>query len=179
MIRYMLSLTLAVMVFSANAGIAAELAVEPDKENVVASRLEGAWQPHQSLTKRLTGDVEPRAGELPFKGKFTFVSDPTVAEKIPDEYVKILTERKLRIYLAGYIKTDGEARPFIVTNFRGNPHVLVWLDRDGDPFGNGESVNVMLAVADSKKNDLLFIGGDLNNQSFSAYERADTHGSSY
>ena len=31
----------------------AGLKVEPDKENVVASRLEGGWQPEGGLTQRL------------------------------------------------------------------------------------------------------------------------------
>jgi hypothetical protein len=37
--------------------------------------------------------------------------------------------------------------------------------------GDAESFNVMLAVAKESANDLLFIGGDFNNQPFSAYER--------
>lgn len=43
---------------------------------------------------------------------------------------------------------------------------------NGDPFGNGESFNVMLAVAKDKQDDLLFVGGDFNNQPFSAFERS-------
>jgi len=38
-------------------------------------------------------------------------------------------------------------------------------------FGNGESFNVMMVVAEETKNDLLFIGGDFNNQPFRAYRR--------
>ena len=170
MIRY--GLSLAFIVFAANAGIAAELTVEPDKENVVASRLEGGWQLHKDMTKRLTGDVERQPGELPFKGKLAFESDPSIAGKIPDKYARVFAERKMKIYLAGYIKFAGNAHPFVLMNIHGNPHVLFWLERDGDPFGNGESFNVMLAVAEDKQNDLLFVGGDFNNQPFSAFERA-------
>ena len=37
--------------------------------------------------------------------------------------------------------------------------------------GDAESFNVMFAVARQRQNDLLFIGGDFNNQPFAAYAR--------
>ena len=171
MIRY--QLPLALVLFAANPGIAAELTVETDKENVVASRLEGGWHLHNDLTKRLTGDAEPQPGELPFRGQMRFDSDQSVAGKVPGKYARVLTERKMKIYMAGYITSAGKAYPFVLTNIHGNPHVLFWLERDGDPFGNVESFNIMLTVAKDKQNDLLFVGGDFNNQPFSAFERAD------
>lgn len=176
MLRYTLSIPLMVMLVAVTAVTAADVAVEPDKENVVASRLEGTWQPHPGLTKRLTGDVKPRPRELPFAGNITFESDSSVAEKLPDEHAELFIERSMTIYLAGYAKSAGESYPFVVTHLHGNPHVLIWIERDGDPFGNGESFNVMIAVAGNKRNDVLFVGGDRNNQSFSAYERADVQG---
>ena len=69
---------------------------------------------------------------------------------------------------------QGKENPFIVTTHHGNPHILFWLEQDGNPFGNGESFNVMLTVAKDKKNDLLFIGGDFNNQPFLAFQRSDS-----
>lgn len=80
----------------------------------------------------------------------------------------------MQIYLAGFVNLDGKDCPFVLTHTRGNPHVVFWLEREGDPFGNGESFNVMLAVAQKKQNDLLFVGGDFNNQAFSAFERIKT-----
>ena len=168
MIRYRLSLTLASIVLAVNVATAADLSVEPDKENVVSSRLEGNWQTHASLTQRLTGSAKPRHGKLSFK------SDPSVAGKIPEKYVKIFIERKMKVYLAGYVNFGSKDHPFVLTNHAGNPHVLFWLERDGDPFGNGESFNVMLTVAKDKQNDLLFVGGDFNNEPFKAFERAKT-----
>ena len=38
--------------------------------------------------------------------------------------------------------------------------------------GDGESFNVMLAVAKDKAKDLSFVGGDFNNQPFAAFARA-------
>jgi len=171
MTRYVLSLALAYISLAAHSANAGELKVEPDKENVVASRLEGTWQSQMDLTKRLTGKVETPPGELPFKGELSFKSDPSVAEMVPEQYAKFFAEQKKKIYLAGYLKFDGQDHPFVVTQIHGNPHVIVWLEKNGDPFGNGESFNVMLAVAKDKQNDLLFVGGDFNNQPFSAFER--------
>ena len=168
MTRYTLSLALTSISLVAHAVTAGELKVEPDKENVVASRLEGNWQAHNSLTQRLTGNAKSRPGKLSFK------SDPSVAGMVPDKYAKFFTEHKMKIYLAGYVNFDGKDHPFVVSQIRGNPHVMFWLERNGDPFGNGESFNVMLAVAKDKQNDLLFVGGDFNNQPFSAFERAKT-----
>lgn len=147
---------------------AEELKVEPDKENVVASRLEGNWQTVESLTQRLTGNVTSRPTSLAFK------SDPAVAGLVPDKYANVFAQRGMKIYLAGYVAIDGKGHPFVVTHVHGNAHVLFWLERNGDPFGNGESFNVMLAVAKDKQQDLLFVGGDFNNQPFSAFERTNT-----
>ncbi|MCI0701877.1 MAG: hypothetical protein L0241_12415 [Planctomycetia bacterium] len=148
--------------------VKAEVKVEPDKENVAASRIEGDWQLDAALTKRLT-DKEPKEKAL----AISFKSDPDIAKKIPAKYEKFLAGKK--VYMAG-VMTLQEAKPkqhpFILTEHRGNPHVVFFRERDGDPLGDAESFNVMLAVAKDKQNDLLFIGGDFNNQPFSAFVRA-------
>jgi hypothetical protein len=144
--------------------------VEPDKENVVASRLEGTWRPHAALTERLTGRKVIAGGESPF-GQLVFKSDPSLAEQLPEKFVKALAERKARIYMAGTMRFKEKKLPFYLINISGNPHVLFFLERDGDRFGNGESFNVALAPAKETKNDLLFIGGDFNNEPFKAFER--------
>ena len=142
-----------------------ELKVEQDKENVVASRIEGNWQTHESLSQRLTGKANPH------RTKLTFTSDPSVASKVPEEYAKFFTENEMKIYMAGNVQIDENKCPFILTHMKGIPHVFFWLEKDGKEFGNGESFNVMLAVAKDNQNDLLFVGGDFNNQAFSAYAR--------
>lgn len=38
--------------------------------------------------------------------------------------------------------------------------------------GDVESFNVMMAIAEDKENDVVFIGGDFNNQPFTAFGRA-------
>ena len=141
--------------------------LQADKENVVASRLEGRWVPEPKLTLRLTGrEVTERQAAQ----EVSFVTDETVVDKIPQKYQEALG--KERIYLCGVMKWKAEDHPFILIAYLGNPCVVYFRERDGDPMGDAESLNVMLAPAKDKDKDLLFIGGDHNNQPFSAYERA-------
>jgi len=151
------------------AALKGEFKVEPDKDNVVASRLEGDWVLEPALTKRLAKSTErSEGGEA-----ISFKSDPTVAAKIPAKYETPLAGR--RIYMAGTVtfKREGKSREqvFILIEHKGNPHVVWFRERGGDPLGDAESFNVMLAVAVERDSDLLFIGGDFNNQPFSAYRR--------
>jgi hypothetical protein len=161
----------ACIALTATAVLAAELRVQPNKENVVASRLEGTWQPHPALTQRLTGrPPKPKGpgGEEP-AGILRFEVDPAVAATVPEKYHRHLADKP--IFLAGTLAMRGKAHPFILIELNGNPHVLYFRERGGDPMGDGESFNLILAPAKERAMDLLFIGGDFNNQPFSAYER--------
>jgi hypothetical protein len=138
----------------------AELNVKPDKDNVVSSRLEGHWKINAAISTRLGRN---RGGILEFK------SDRKVVDTIPEKYEKFLADST--IYMAGTMKRNEIVHPFILIEVKGNPHVVYFRERDGDTLGDAESFNVMLAVAKDKPNDLLFVGGDFNNQPFTAYER--------
>lgn len=140
---------------------AAELKVAPDKDNVVASRLEGRWKVNAGISTRLGRN---RGGILEFNANHKVVA------KIPQKYNEFLADRT--IYMAGTMIRDETAHGFILIQHKGNPHVVYFRERDGDPFGDAESFNVMLAVAEDTANDLLFVGGDFNNQPFTAYERS-------
>jgi len=140
--------------------VSAELKVTPDKNNVVSSRLEGRWEVNAAINTRLGGH---RGGVLEFK------ADRKVVDTIPEKYEKFLAGKA--IYMAGTVKWNETVHPFILIELKGNPHVVYFRERDGDPLGDAESFNVMLAVAKDKPNDLLFVGGDFNNQPFAAYER--------
>lgn len=152
----------------ATAAHAGALEVKPDKENVVASRLCGKWLIEPKLSQRLTARVVDR--ESP-SGNIEFTSDPAVAGKLPEKYLEFLKDK--RIYMAGTMKLERKDHPFILIEHSGNPHVVWFRERDGDPMGDEESFNVMLAVAKNRTDDLLFTGGDFNNQPFSAFERAE------
>jgi len=150
---------------------AGALEVKPNKENVVASRLEGKWVVEPKLTQRLYG--HPRAS-FPPGDEVEFVSDPAVAGKFPERYDKPLKGRP--IYMAGTMKVKGAAHQFILIEFNGNPLLVFLREKDGDPMGDGESFILMLAVAKNRTDDLLLTGGDFNNQAFSAFERAERAG---
>ena len=151
----------------ASAGVArAGVKVTPNKENIVASRIEGKWAAAAALTERLTGNRPDR--ESP-QGEVEFTVDPSVAEKLPAKYDLFL--EKKTIYLAGTMKIKGSEHPFILIGLNGNPHVVWFRQRNGDPMGDAESFNVMLAAARDRSKDLLFIGGDFANSPFRALQR--------
>ncbi len=66
----------------------------------------------------------------------------------------------------------GRRSPFVLTARSGNPHLVYFRPRGGDPLGDAESFNIALVRARTPAADLLFIGGDFNNQRFVAYRRA-------
>jgi len=144
-------------------------AVELDllnKENVVASRLEGKWKVHADLSKRLWG----RAAES-IDVEFTY--DKTA---LPEEVLKKLGTRTkgkttFTIYAIGKMKLDAKEYPFLLTALHGNPHVVYFRERNGNPLGDTESFNLGVASAKVKDNDLLLVGGDFNNQPFTILER--------
>lgn len=153
--------TVAMLLVAAAITASAELEVKLEKDNVVSSRLEGRWQVNAALSTRLGRN---RGGAL----KFT--SDSRVVEALPEKYNTFLANKT--IYMAGTMRRKGTAHTFLLIEVKGNPHIVYFRERDGDPRGDAESFNVMLAVAKDRANDLLFVGGDFNNQPFTAYERA-------
>ncbi len=147
----------------------AELKVEADKENVVASRLEGSWCKDASLSERLTGK---KLAEEPTKPAISFKSDSSVLDKLPLKFAEFLKDKK--IYMAGICTFHGEKnqeQPFLLIENHGNPHVVWFRERNGELYGDAESMNVSVAPAEKKENDLLLIGGDFNNESFKPFRR--------
>jgi hypothetical protein len=142
--------------------------VETSEENVVANRLEGDWQFHVPLTKRLLGNQYRQViGSTP--PYITFKSDESIVENIPAKYEDDL--KNTTVYMAGIMTVQGEDYPFILIEFSGNPHIVFFAERNGDPMGDGESFIVMLAAATHDANDLLFIRGGHSDEPFAAYER--------
>ena len=138
------------------------LKIQPDKENVVASRLIGRWQLDATLTARLGGNSTVNTLE--------FRQDDAVVDKIPEPIAQKL--KTFRIYLAGFMELKGQPQAFILVEHKGNPHVVWFRERGGDPMGDAESFNVLLARAAQLNGDLLFVGGDHVNQPFTAFGRA-------
>ena len=145
-----------------------ELRVEPEKENVVSSRLEGRWQINEAISNRLSTKLTDRYQD----NTMEFHVDEKIVSKIPENFSKFMADKT--IYTAGMAKWGEKEYPFILIEHNGNPHIVCFRERNGDPMGDAESFNVMLAVAEKTSNDLLFVGGDFNNQPFLALERAET-----
>ncbi|HKE01854.1 MAG TPA: hypothetical protein VKE69_12645 [Planctomycetota bacterium] len=145
------------------------LKVEFNKENVVASRLEGRWVPHAELGARLGSHTKPNESIV-----FRSEKEPAFFSKLPAAAAKSLAKSG-PIYLAGtlqWVGWDGLEHPFVLVSHIGNPHVVLFRARGGDPLGDAESCNLSLIPALDPKNDLLFVGGDFNNEPFRSYQRA-------
>jgi hypothetical protein len=145
-------------------GSPVEFKVEPDKQNVVASRLEGEWRVDEELNGRLKGST---------RGMTSIVvkSDASVAVSIPATYEEFLGGK--RLYMAGRLTLDGKESPFVLIENSGNPHLVMFRARGDDPMGDAESCNVMLAPAKDRAQDVLLVGADFNNEPFRAYERVE------
>lgn len=137
------------------------LEVRPDPQNVVANALVGAWKFDADLGKRL--------GNKGIGDRLEFRDDAKIVEKLPAAIAAKLRDR--RIYLAGVMVLRGKEQPFVLTELAGNPTVVWFRERDAEPMGDAESLIVMLVRAEAKPADVLFVGGDSNNQSFSPYAR--------
>jgi hypothetical protein len=153
---------------------AAEFKLNKDKQNVVSSRLAGSWKMNKELTIKLYGN-DKVVGENAMSEVSFEVDDEVfnlfLKAKLADQMTEEQKAKMPAFYQAGWMRFAKQKCPYFLTEMSGNPVIIFFLKRDGDIFGNGESFNVMLAVAKDTKNDALFIGGDFNNQPFRAYSR--------
>ncbi len=140
----------------------AQLQVKYDKQNVVASRIIGTWTVDSQLNSHLQGYSI---------GMAAFTKDYTVVKLLPKKYNRFFN--KYSIYLAGWFTMKRGKFPFVLISHKGNPHIVYFRKRGNNPYGDAESFNVMMARAKNKNHDLLFIGGDFNNQPFTAMKRRD------
>lgn len=139
------------------------LQVKADPQCVVANGLPGVWLPDAALAERL--------GSKAAAARLEFRSDATVLAKIPAAIAGKLKDHP--ILLAGMLKKGDSEHVFLLTVLSGNPNVVWFRERGGDPCGDAESWNVMFVRAGAKPADLLFVGGDHDNQAFAGYARAD------
>lgn len=131
-----------------------------DKENVVSSVLEGKWQNDGAHT-------------------LAFKKDESVLMEISgkEDYYGFLKDKV--IYFAGrldwWIKDEqlGTNQPFVLIEDHGNPIVVWFRERNGDPIGDAESFILFIARGNTKAEDVLHQGGDFNNQGFRAFRRLE------
>lgn len=138
-----------------------QLEVKPDKQNIIANKIEGLWKFDRGLNSFLI------SGKQQIK-VIRFERDYSKLEKIPENFARKL--ENLQIYDAGLMTINKEITfPYLLTILHGNPHIIFFEISD-DKF-DSESFNVMFAQAEKTKNDLLFIGGDFASEPFMAFRR--------
>ena len=153
-----------------------EIRVVESKENVVASELMGTWVPDKELSKRLGGRSD-HVGDSRLVFRQNMDSQQRIidffkktlaefADRKKDEEAQAVIEALRKIYLTGEMEYGKKQFDFALVALYGTPRLLIY-DREGDL----ESENVMLARDLKGDNDLLFLGGDFNNQSFGGFKR--------
>ena len=151
--------------------IAAQCILTPDTENVVGTQLVGDWTINLDLTNQLWPDY---MGWVEVTG-VSFTNNPEIVDTLPEDDCDSWMN-DFQLFLSGEMifklgnNTDPEpvSYPFVLSSLSGNPPLIYWEDDMTDT----ESFNMMLARADDRNNDLLFIGGDFNNKDFTAWSRA-------
>lgn len=134
--------------------------LKPDKDNVVASRLEGVWILDEMETHRIGGSKDVRG--------YAFVRDEKIASKIPERHKELLADD---LYLCGTVQVGTVTSPFVLTTAHGNPRVIVFHEVAGDAFGRVEAFNVMLCPAMERNKDMLYVGGEKNDRPFACFVR--------
>lgn len=145
--------------------LALDLRVEPDEGNVTAGRLEGHWVSDAPLSERL--------GVTASSTQVEFVVDDSFLESLPDKAVEAL--KKKQVFEAGRVTwregTGPRTFPYLLVNHSGNPVLLTFRERFGEPLADIESANLMVIPGKEHAKDLLFIGGDFDNQAFKPFRR--------
>ncbi|WP_298516644.1 hypothetical protein [uncultured Kordia sp.] len=128
-----------------------------NKENVVASAIDGTWKNEEK------------------NFQIAFQKDVSALSLIPEMFLEELS--KYPIYHAGFLTYPEKEKemkvPFLLTTIHGNPHVIFFRGKGEDPYGDSESFNLFIAKGKTKETDRLFIGGDFNNQEFRELVRID------
>lgn len=160
--------TLCALTLLAPIGLAVALGgihVEPDEENVIQDRLAGVWVVDSELRARMGVSVD--------KVELEFVVDPSFLADLPEKYDEFLGVKP--VYEAGRMVRRRNGRPqsfpYLLTTLHGNPHLVWFRERDGDPFGDAESCNLSLVPGKDRVQDLLFMGGDFDGVAFRAFHR--------
>jgi hypothetical protein len=138
----------AILAFASRAE--AQLKVEPDPRNLVATRIEGEWEVDVELSTRLN-DKHPKAPR-----RMAFANDPTVLEKIPPQFVAEIEKAKVRIYLAGTLQEGNAEKLFLLTVWSGNSVVITFSRRDDGTWTNNGDGALMIATGRDRQDDLLF-----------------------
>lgn len=157
--KNLLIIMLSVLTFVVYGQAEKKLRYTHNRENIVASAIDGTWKLISSEDNY----------------QLNFTEDTTVIDKISIEYYEVLKD--FVIYNAGYMRSTRNSKtttyPFILTAINGNPHLVYFRKTDSNPIGDSESFNLVIAKGASKNQDRLFTGGDFNNQAFKEFKRIE------
>merc|ERR1719348_1127905 len=150
--------------------VSTQCVLTKDPENVVATQLAGDWDINLDLTSQLWPEY---LGIITITG-ISFTDDPSIVDMLPEEDCRYLMDTDRVLFLAGEITfknttfngEDDDKKPYVLTSWRGNPRFWYW----HSTYQFIGSLNLMIAKASERANDLLFIGGDHNSQPFSAWK---------
>ena len=148
------------------------LSISPNKDNMIASRLEGNWTFNGELSARLAPDgktSEVPGGEM----ILTYSNDPSVLEKIPEDNCLFLENSGLSVFLAGtlqffHIEFGVMSHTYVLTSMEGVPVIIYW---QGD---NAVTNFIQMGPAGLPQNDLLFIGEGDSDMPFGVLDRLGT-----
>jgi len=152
----------------AAATVVQQVRVQPDSACVVANHLAGAWVADAELTSRL--GASERVSRLEFK------VDESVLASLPAELTKPFAE--MRVFQAGTLsmtEADGDVStyPYVLVSFQGNAHVVSFRAAHGGALDDAESMLVASVPGKQREKDLLFAGGDFDNEPFKAFKREE------
>ncbi len=134
------------------------------EKNIVALAMEGEWL------------YELKDGENSEKQILSFQKDSTALSLVPKKFYKVLFDKP--IYSAGYLSLSSEKRnitiksvPYLLTTIYGNPHVVIFMERDGKPYDDAEGFNIFIPTTGEKEKDILYMGGDNAHEPFQPFQR--------
>ena len=150
--------------------ISAKCQLTPDNENVVGTQLAGDWKLDVNLTAQLCNDC------LDWEvTSVSFTDNPSIVDMLSEEDCLWLNDGFGQLFMAGEMTFTMEqetlTHPYVLTTWRGNPHIVYW--RYDEERYDRERFNLMIARAEDKNNDMLFVGGDFNDPDFIALTRKE------
>lgn len=144
--------------------LAFELVLRPDPENVVSTRLVGAWKLDATLTKRLDPD---NTGKAP--ATMTFTDNPGVLAGLQAASGRF---QNRQIFGSGIVNIDGTTHTYILSNKSGNMYVTWFTAIEENATANAMEKSVQIAVARDQAKDILVLGGPTVKEPAAAFERA-------
>lgn len=142
-------------------------------QNILAERLAGTWVVDEAVDSRLNKNRD----QIAALGQVQYVEDDTAVEffDIPESKIPCAFSAGFMTYkISQKGKVETFESPYIVISHNGNPAIVY--DEDGKNDGTQQVTDpqvgyMMMAKADEATNDILFVGGDFNNQSLMALRR--------